>query len=167
MCQHLSGGCVVSSQKPLRGTPLADREDQNHLFVLWSWMSGNRPLPQGEVSADHVGCRGGREQRQPMRQRPLWFGLCEFAGQTDGALGQRRKGQPGGHNVGSCSGSNSGELQADTQGSGPGAFATLASAKCTNEENYLFQKFARAVLGTNNVDHCARSVSYTHLRAHE
>jgi len=40
--------------------------------------------------------------------------------------------------------------------SGPGAFATLASAKCTNEENYLFQKFARAVLGTNNVDHCAR-----------
>lgn len=32
----------------------------------------------------------------------------------------------------------------------------LASAKCTNEENYLLQKFARAVLGTNNIDHCAR-----------
>jgi len=31
----------------------------------------------------------------------------------------------------------------------------LASAKCTNEENYLFQKLAR-LLGTNNVDHCAR-----------
>ena len=31
----------------------------------------------------------------------------------------------------------------------------LASAKCTNEENYVFQKFAR-VSGTNNVDHCAR-----------
>ena len=26
----------------------------------------------------------------------------------------------------------------------------------TNEENYLFQKFLRAVIGTNNVDHCAR-----------
>jgi predicted molibdopterin-dependent oxidoreductase YjgC len=26
----------------------------------------------------------------------------------------------------------------------------------TNEENYLAQKFARAVIGTNNVDHCAR-----------
>jgi len=37
-----------------------------------------------------------------------------------------------------------------------GAFASLASAKCTNEENYLFQKFTRAVMGTNNVDHCAR-----------
>ncbi len=35
-------------------------------------------------------------------------------------------------------------------------FAFLSSAKCTNEENYLAQKFARLVMGTNNVDHCAR-----------
>ncbi|MGQ9629771.1 MAG: formate dehydrogenase subunit alpha [bacterium] len=35
-------------------------------------------------------------------------------------------------------------------------FATISSAKCTNEENYLAQKFTRAVMGTNNVDHCAR-----------
>ena len=34
--------------------------------------------------------------------------------------------------------------------------AVISSAKCTNEENYLAQKFARAVLGTGNVDHCAR-----------
>jgi len=40
--------------------------------------------------------------------------------------------------------------------SGPDALALLSSAKCTNEENYLIMKFARAVLGTNNVDHCAR-----------
>ncbi len=40
--------------------------------------------------------------------------------------------------------------------SGPDAFSLLASAKCTNEENYLVQKLARQVLGTNNVDHCAR-----------
>ena len=39
---------------------------------------------------------------------------------------------------------------------GPDAIAGLSSAKCTNEENYLFQKFMRAVIGTNNVDHCAR-----------
>lgn len=32
----------------------------------------------------------------------------------------------------------------------------LSSARCTNEENYLFQKFIRAVIGTNNIDHCAR-----------
>jgi predicted molibdopterin-dependent oxidoreductase YjgC len=36
------------------------------------------------------------------------------------------------------------------------AFAVLASAKCTNEENYLLQKFARAVMSTNSIDHCAR-----------
>jgi len=34
--------------------------------------------------------------------------------------------------------------------------AVFSSAKCTNEDNYIAQKFARAVLGTNNVDHCAR-----------
>lgn len=39
---------------------------------------------------------------------------------------------------------------------GGAALAGLASAKCTNEENYLFQKFMRGVLGTNHVDHCAR-----------
>ncbi len=39
---------------------------------------------------------------------------------------------------------------------GPDALAVVASAKATNEENYLIQKFARVVLGTNNVDHCAR-----------
>jgi len=32
----------------------------------------------------------------------------------------------------------------------------IASAKCTNEENYIIQKFARVVLGTNNIDHSAR-----------
>jgi formate dehydrogenase major subunit/formate dehydrogenase alpha subunit len=36
------------------------------------------------------------------------------------------------------------------------ALGVLASAKCTNEENYLMQKFARQIIGTNNVDHCAR-----------
>ena len=39
---------------------------------------------------------------------------------------------------------------------GPDAVGVLVSAKCTNEENYLLQKMARAALGTNNVDHCAR-----------
>lgn len=40
--------------------------------------------------------------------------------------------------------------------SGPDSVGVLLSAKMTNEENYLAQKFARAVIGTNNVDHCAR-----------
>jgi predicted molibdopterin-dependent oxidoreductase YjgC len=40
--------------------------------------------------------------------------------------------------------------------SGPDSLAFFSSARCTNEENYLMNKLARAVVGTNNIDHCAR-----------
>jgi formate dehydrogenase major subunit len=39
---------------------------------------------------------------------------------------------------------------------GPDAIAFISSSKCTNEESYLMQKLARAVIGTNNVDNCSR-----------
>jgi formate dehydrogenase alpha subunit len=39
---------------------------------------------------------------------------------------------------------------------GPDSLGILTSAKCTNEENYLMNKLARQVIGTNNIDHCAR-----------
>ncbi|MDF2569185.1 MAG: sfrA, partial [Sporomusa sp.] len=39
---------------------------------------------------------------------------------------------------------------------GADAIALLSSARCTNEDNYLMNKYARAVIGTNNIDHCAR-----------
>ena len=39
---------------------------------------------------------------------------------------------------------------------GPDAIGGFSSAKCTNEENYLFQKWVRACIGTHNVDHCSR-----------
>jgi len=46
---------------------------------------------------------------------------------------------------------------ADTiQAHGPNAVAGLTSARCTNEDNYIFQKFMRATVGTNTIDHCAR-----------
>ena len=40
--------------------------------------------------------------------------------------------------------------------SGPDAIGFIASSKCTNEESFLMQKLARAVVGTNNVDNCSR-----------
>ena len=43
-----------------------------------------------------------------------------------------------------------------TRQRGPGAIAGFGSAKCSNEEAYLFQKLIRAGFGTNNVDHCTR-----------
>ena len=46
-----------------------------------------------------------------------------------------------------------GEALAD---GGPGAVGVISCARATNEDNYAAQKFARAVLGTHNIDHCAR-----------
>ncbi len=39
---------------------------------------------------------------------------------------------------------------------GPDSIGVISSSKCTNEESYLMQKFARAVIGTNNIDNCSR-----------
>jgi len=39
---------------------------------------------------------------------------------------------------------------------GPDSLAFVSSSKCTNEESYLMQKLARAVVGTNNMDNCSR-----------
>jgi formate dehydrogenase major subunit len=39
---------------------------------------------------------------------------------------------------------------------GPDAIGLISSSKCTNEESYLMQKLARAVVGTNNIDNCSR-----------
>jgi len=47
-------------------------------------------------------------------------------------------------------------LKAIKEAHGSDSIAFLASAKVTNEENYIIMKFARAAVGTNNVDHCAR-----------
>jgi formate dehydrogenase major subunit len=48
------------------------------------------------------------------------------------------------------------KLTAIKQEHGPDFIAGVSSARCTNEENYLMQKFMRAVIGTNNIDSCAR-----------
>lgn len=49
-----------------------------------------------------------------------------------------------------------GELTRIRAEHGPDAIGGISSARCTNEENYLMQKFIRAVIGTNNIDSCAR-----------
>jgi len=50
----------------------------------------------------------------------------------------------------------SGGLKAVKERNGPSAMAGFGSAKCSNEEAYLFQKLVRTGFGTNNVDHCTR-----------
>jgi formate dehydrogenase major subunit len=46
-----------------------------------------------------------------------------------------------------------GEIKAKN---GPDSIGLISSSKCTNEESYLMQKLARAVVGTNNIDNCSR-----------
>ncbi len=48
------------------------------------------------------------------------------------------------------------KINAAKQTYGPDSIAGISSSRCTNEENYLMQKFIRAVVGTNNIDGCAR-----------
>ena len=48
------------------------------------------------------------------------------------------------------------KLNKITKENGADAVAGISSARCTNEENYVFQKMIRAVIGTNNIDCCAR-----------
>ncbi|WP_107407519.1 formate dehydrogenase subunit alpha [Streptomyces griseus] len=47
-------------------------------------------------------------------------------------------------------------LRAAVDAGGPDAVAAISSARATDEENYLVQKFMRVVIGTNNVDNCSR-----------
>ncbi|MEN8247472.1 MAG: formate dehydrogenase subunit alpha [Bacteroidota bacterium] len=48
------------------------------------------------------------------------------------------------------------KLESIRNNKGPDAIAGISSSRCTNEENYLMQKFIRTVIGTNNIDGCAR-----------
>jgi formate dehydrogenase alpha subunit len=48
------------------------------------------------------------------------------------------------------------DLVADRFAESVGSFAGIASAKATNEDGYVVQKFVRAVMGTNSIDHCSR-----------
>ena len=48
-------------------------------------------------------------------------------------------------------------LRAAVDRHGPGSVGMFSCSKATNEVNYLAQKFARAVVGSNNIDSCNRT----------
>jgi formate dehydrogenase alpha subunit len=55
------------------------------------------------------------------------------------------------------------ELNRIKQNHGPGSLSFLSSSKCTNEDNYLLQRLARGVLGTNNIDNGSRMYSTANI----
>jgi formate dehydrogenase major subunit len=94
--------------------------------------------PKGPLSADVIGARG---QEAGVVERDAWgVGREAFREASwDEALDTIAS-----------------KLRKIRKQNGPGALAGFGSAKCSNEEAYLFQKLMRAGLGTNNVDHCTR-----------
>ena len=120
--------------------------------------------PKGPLSADVRGDghgdndRGRAGGRRAQRRRPQARRQARRGAQA-GRPGRLRRGAaalPGGH-LGR--GARPGRPPADARSTptgGPGAIAGFGSAKCSNEEAYLFQKLIRTGFGTNNVDHCTR-----------
>jgi formate dehydrogenase major subunit len=91
--------------------------------------------PKGPLSPEVADSRGGRNKRVDYAQVMPAFREATW----DEALGLVAA-----------------RLLAIKAKDGPRALAGFGSAKCSNEEAYLFQKLVRAALGTNNVDHCTR-----------
>ena len=154
--QHLPGGRPQHEAQPLRRPSLADGEDQDHLCLLRrglradcstpsgaSWCA-SRPRPAEGVNNGNL-CSRGR------------FGM-EYVNSPDRLTTplvrdeERRAGaQPRGTWPWTAWSRTS---RRSSRRAAARRSPFLASAKCTNEENYLLQKFARGVLGTNNIDHC-------------
>lgn len=115
----------------------------------------------------NVGTRQGRiVQAKPVPEAPVAKGhLCvkgryafEFTQASDRVTDPMIRGASGWRRVSwrEAIDAVAQSFQRILQASGPESIGVLGSARGTNEENYLAQKFARVVLGTNNVDCCAR-----------
>jgi formate dehydrogenase major subunit len=118
--------------------------------------------PKGPLSADVRGERPGKGERESNGER-------NGKGKRDGRPGKDRGRKPGGlvdydevlPSFREATWDEALDLVArrlmeiHAKG-GPGAIGGFGSAKCSNEEAYLFQKLIRTGFGTNNVDHCTR-----------
>lgn len=133
-----------------------DRSDPDHLSLLRHRVRDDggrarRPPDPGEAR-----CRCPGEPGTPVREGPLCLRLCECRGPHDGAHDPGRWPVAAGLVGGRAIRFLADRLRDLVAGFGPDAVGGVGSARGTNEESYLAQKFARVVLGTNNVDCCAR-----------
>jgi formate dehydrogenase major subunit len=151
------------------GCALTYHVKDNHIL----WAEG-RPSPGNEGRLCVKGRYGWdyalHEQRltRPLVRRPEFYPkgpLSREVRTSEGERGQRPGGVVDYHEVMPAFREASWDealdlianrLRALKEQHGSAALAGFGSAKCSNEEAYLFQKLMRAVLGTNNVDHCTR-----------
>ncbi|NVM24527.1 MAG: molybdopterin-dependent oxidoreductase, partial [Desulfobacterales bacterium] len=117
---------------------------QFYLQILDGEISGVIPCKTDEVSEGKLCIKGRNAHRFVQHKDRLKKPLIK----QDGKLKET-----GWQKAFDIIGKRLGEIKRDF---GPDSIGLLSSAKCTNEENFLFMKFARAAIGTNNIDHCAR-----------
>ena len=127
-------------------TPLIRRDEAYPKGALSTDVRGEMNHPEGENGGQAGdGRKGGKEGERRRRRRP--GGLVDYAevlphfreATWEEALDLVAR-----------------RLTEIYTGGGPGAIAGFGSAKCSNEEAYLFQKLIRTGFHTNNVDHCTR-----------
>jgi hypothetical protein len=90
-----------------------------------------------------------------LHQGQVRLGLCQQSRPAHQAAHPRGRRVPRSL-LGRGADSGGAQILRDQGGTGPDSLAFISSSKCTNEESYLMQKLARAVIGTNNMDNCSR-----------
>jgi len=126
VCSYCGVGCGVLFQV-VNGT------------IVRTWPMKSHPVNQGKLCIKgwnlHEHVLSGMRLKHPLVRRDRGFQRASWTDAIQEAADR---------------------LQAIVRQHGPDSVGVMVSAKITNEENYLAQKLARAVIGTNNVDHCAR-----------
>ena len=160
-CGECVQACPVGAlmEKPVYGGKLKKKDvaaqGGHHLPLLRRRLPA-RALDQGRQDRQGQGRRHGAQLRRHLRQGALRPRFRPAPRPPDQAA------DPQGRQAGRKSPGTRPwtwwpqKLGAIKKEHGPAALAGLSSAKCTNEENFVFQKFVRTAFGSNNVDHCAR-----------
>ena len=136
-------------------TRRADRVDEDHLLLLRHGLRSERRHAR-RPDHHHPPVDGRAEQPRPhLREGPLRLRLRLFQGPRHVADDPPRRPVAEGQ-LGRSEPVHRRPPARSVAKHGPDSIGVLSSARGTNEENYVAQKFARVVLGTNNIDCCAR-----------
>ena len=124
--------------------------------LLRRWLPDHRPDKRQRVDRGQLGAWRRPQQRRPLRARFFRLPCDEPSGSPDEASYSASR-HTGGSDMGRGAGiRRQNRLRALKPAHGAQAFGGLISGRCTNEELYLFQKFMRLAIGTNNIDSSAR-----------
>ena len=163
---ELCGGCLsvcptgALYEKFVEGAPAGHEarsdQDEDDVHVLRRRLP-DRPQRRPGDEADrqgHVRPELRLERRQPLRQGPLRLQLRPPPGPADQPLVRGEDGELHPATWDDALAKAAAGLRGVIDRHGPQAVGVLASARLTNEENYLIQKLARGVVGTNSVHSC-------------